>query len=90
MNLTKKEKNIIAQLLLSEQIQLLDDMIYGRKLVIDNMGYCDSISTILRKLKKEETIQGVITKPIVESVEMIVSEEEMDYINSIKNKLEIK
>jgi hypothetical protein len=80
MELTKKEKKIIAQLLLSEQIQLLDDMIYGRKLVIDNMGYCDSISTILKKLKKEETIQGVITKPIVESVEMIVSEEDMDII----------
>ena len=80
MELTKKEKKIIAQLLLSEQIQLLDDMIYGRKLVIDNMGYCDSISTILRKLKKEETIRGVITKAIDESVEMIVSEEDMDVI----------
>jgi hypothetical protein len=80
MELTKKEKKIIAQLLLSEQIQLLDDMIYGKKLVTDNMGYCDSITTILKKLKKEETIQGVITKPIVESVEMIVSEEDMDII----------
>jgi len=31
-------------------------------------------------IKKEETIQGVITKPIDESVEMIVSEEDMDII----------
>ena len=51
MELTKKEKKIIAQLLLSEQIQLLDDMIYGKKLVTDNMGYCDAITTILKKLK---------------------------------------
>jgi hypothetical protein len=39
------------------------------------------ISTIIEKeFKKEQTIQGVITKPIVESVEMIVSEEDMDII----------
>ena len=47
----KKEKKIIAQLLLLEQIQLTDDMIKGKKLVIDCMDYCDSISSILKKLK---------------------------------------
>ena len=50
MELTKKEKKIIAQLLLLEQIQLTDDMIKGKKLVIDCMDYCDSISSILKKL----------------------------------------
>jgi hypothetical protein len=36
---------------------------------------------MINKLEvKEETIQGVITKPIDESVEMIVSEEDMDII----------
>jgi len=39
------------------------------------------ISTIIEKeFKKEETITGVITKPIDESVEMIVSDEDMDII----------
>ena len=51
MKLTKKEKKIIAQLLLNELHQIMDDMIGGRKLVTDNMGYCDSITTILKKLK---------------------------------------
>ena len=51
MELTKKEKKIIAQLLLLEQIQLTDDMIKGKKLVIDCMGYCDAITIILKKLK---------------------------------------
>ena len=51
MELTKKEKKIIAQLLLKEQIKLMDDMIGGKKLVIDSMGYCESISTILKKLR---------------------------------------
>ena len=51
MELTKKEKKIIAQLLLLEQIQLTDDMIKCKKLVIDCMDYCDSISSILKKLK---------------------------------------
>jgi len=36
---------------------------------------------MINKLEvKEETITGVITKPIVESVEMIVSDEDMDII----------
>ena len=51
MELTKKEKKIIAQLLLNELHQVMDDMIGGKKLVTDNMGYCDSITTILKKLK---------------------------------------
>ena len=41
----------------------------------------DEFQRMINKLEvKEETIQGVITKPIVESVEMIVSEEDMDII----------
>ena len=51
MKLTKKEKKIIAQLLLLEQIQLTDDMINGKKLAIDCMDYFDSISSILKKLR---------------------------------------
>lgn len=51
MELTKKEKKIIANLLLSEQKKLMDDMIVGKKLVINSMGYCESISIILKKLR---------------------------------------
>ena len=54
MELTKKEKKIIANLLLLEQIKLLDDMIVGKKLAIDSMSYCESISTILKKLKTKQ------------------------------------
>jgi hypothetical protein len=42
---------------------------------------CQIISAIIEKeFKKQETIRGVITKPIDESVEMIVSDEDMDII----------